>query len=115
MSLCSMQETKEIFEKAKELINAPEKWIRGAYCREAMNDTGDMVGSCLLGFCTLGSLLEASPTEVSIQALSTIFNRTNGLEDYPISVAEWNDAPERTHAEVMSAFDKAIAYCKERQ
>lgn len=95
MSLCSTQEPKEIFERAKELINTPEKWMQ--------------YGSGITSFCVLGSLAEV--LQSSTLSVSRLFARANGLEEYYIAIAEWNDTPGRTHAEVMAAFDKAIAYC----
>ena len=35
------------------------------------------------------------------------FARTVGLTSGP-DIFDWNDAPERTHADVLAAFDKAI-------
>lgn len=31
------------------------------------------------------------------------------------SIVEWNDAPERTHAEVLAAFDRAIEIAKQAE
>ena len=38
------------------------------------------------------------------------FKRVIGVKSIR-QVIKWNDAPERTHAEVIAAFDKAIAEC----
>lgn len=40
------------------------------------------------------------------------FAKLRGAANIPnlwCAIADWNDAPERTHAEVLAAFDKAIA------
>lgn len=40
-----------------------------------------------------------------VRALDALRDAIGGTD----TVIAWNDAPERTHAEVLAAFDKAIA------
>ena len=66
-------------------------------------------------FCATGAIIEAveradyqgglDPCEAVDIAQCSLFRRAN-LSHYPIEV--WNDAPGRTQAEVVAAFDKAL-------
>jgi hypothetical protein len=87
--------------KVYELLATPDKWTKGHL---ATDDMGDSVGEyspsacrwCLIGavFKCYGNFAERDPIVAAI-------NRKTG--PFP---SQWNDAPERTHAEVL-------ALCKE--
>lgn len=97
--------THEILIAAKALIDTPEKWIKGRY---AANVAGKTIGpredtaSC---FCSVGALYHLCADSFDLhQAQGKLegvipFGRDWGL-------IAFNDAS--THAEVMSAFDRAI-------
>jgi hypothetical protein len=51
-------------------------------------------------WCTVSALCQA-------HASFTVFREAIGIS-FDTGIAEWNDAPERTQAEVLVAFDKAI-------
>jgi len=75
---------------AKALIDRPEKWRKGA---SSKTDTA---------ICASQAIYEVSGTPIS--ALQSLRAAIGGKR-----IVGWNDAPERTHAEVMAAFDLAIA------
>lgn len=83
----------DVLRAAKALIDMEEKWIKGI-----MRD-GD-------ARCAVGAILLAAPTMGGYVATAKMFALAAGAE--PGRIAFWNDAPERTHAEVMAAFDRAI-------
>lgn len=86
---------------AKALIDTPEKWIKGSWEREGC-------------YCAAGALRKALNAPMM----------PSGLVDwafwnYPAvvaldqltadGIANFNDAPRTTHADIMSLFDRAIA------
>lgn len=80
--------------RAKALIDTPEKWGKDSY-----------------GFgnrpkCAMGAL-----AAVNVGVNDSIWFASSFLEAVTGAgcIESWNDEPERTHADVMSAFDKAIA------
>ena len=85
----------EVLMKAKALIGTPDRWLKGAL----NNGRG--------GFCALGAMIGATGTWSPGDAGPYFRLAATGSEDG--SIARWNNAPERTHAEVMAAFDRAIA------
>lgn len=100
--------TSEILIAAKARIDSPEKWCQGTYYRN--EDGVACPRDHARSLCSVGALLFVSPSEhesdVVIRCLSDVIDR---------SVTAWNDAPERTHPEVMAAFDRAIAIALEKE
>ena len=88
---------------AKALIDTPEKWTKG---RLRLRDKYGKV--CAM--CSIGAIYTAAEELLGPRhdAARDAFRAATGCLPFD-SVPEWNDAPERTHAEVMAAFDKAIA------
>ena len=78
---------------ARALIDTPEKWIKGSFC--------DMHGR----HCAVGALGHTDADALSYQALNDV------VGGHPIT--SWNDNRQRTHEDVMDAFDRAIALAEE--
>jgi hypothetical protein len=90
---------RDVLVAARALIENPEDWRKGAY------RTRDADGH-VLARCACGALQDASrpkragQSSAAYQALKAAMGG---------DVCEWND--DHTHAEVLAAFDKAIAEC----
>jgi hypothetical protein len=103
------QSVKDVLVKARELIATPDRWIKENIARDKPESRewiypNHPAATC---WCSVGAICAAEGLEGmwsdtrSIKALKKVL----GTDD----VSEWNDAPERTHDEVLAAFDKAIA------
>lgn len=100
--------TVAVLRKARALIDAPEKWTTGQYAKDADGGFCDTWSQATC-FCASGALLAAG--DVGLDE----FNVASGWEDaYALlsrqmrgNIIDFNDS--RTHAEVLAAFDKAIA------
>ena len=94
----------EILEEAKALIDTPEKWTKGEWTRPISDEE-----YC---HCAEGAINECLNIDFSnladVRNAHYFFTKAIGTQLIP----EWNDAPERTYAEVMEAFDKAIELAK---
>lgn len=95
----------EALRKARELISDPKRWTKGDYAR---TNTGLGVwhdsreARC---WCAIGALrLVADEYECRSLALSYLKMGTGG-----VFIDIFNDAPERSHGEVLGAFNNAIA------
>lgn len=102
-----------ILQTAKARIDTPEKWRQGWTSTASDNPDAD---------CSQTAIEHASahmaPRDYYVRrrlsggallALATAV----GIECDLAEIWRWNDAPERTHAEVMAAFDKAIALAEQ--
>lgn len=79
--------------RARKLISNPRKWCKGAMQRDG-------------AYCMLGAIAAVAAREYAgahHEALSAVGARTPGH-----SIANFNDAPATTHAQVMAIFDAAI-------
>src|SRR5476649_2905513 len=101
-----MKARTEVLQKAKELIDTPEKWGQGI---------DDLCDGKICAALAIGRVARRDTTKdfgwaFRVGDVIKFF----GQQVQASSVAEWNDVPGRTHAEVMSAFDLAIKNSEEK-
>lgn len=93
--------TAEILRAAKARIDTPEKWGQGYNLLSTPKRCSTQAISTALGLDLMDyGVLDTAPYEV----LAAVVGHDQ--------VGNWNDAPERTHADVMAAFDRAIETCE---
>ena len=100
---------------ARALIDTPAKWTQGANQRDSEgNSTVRLTGHPVVSRCASGAIqssaVEGNLISGECSILLDHFQRTIEMRTGSLysSVMHWNDYPERTHAEVMQAFDLAI-------
>lgn len=98
--------TADVLRRARVLIDSPEKWLKyavaemgGKHVRCFNGEQPDIIGADRL--CVLGAIHAAAPYGQRVR-MRSLFIKLNG------GGGIWNDAPERTHADVLRAFDRAI-------
>ncbi len=103
----------EILKAARKLISDEKCWTQGAYARECARRCSPCscrrccVLVCRRCFCQGGSRFRkcdiAGITYTNEMSEAALLLPGHGL------MWVWNDAPERTHAEILQRFDEAIA------
>lgn len=91
--------------KARAKIADPANWGKG---HRGNSEYGHRpLSSC----CAAEAIEDVEMAGKTRRAAYRALERAAGLELPPLgsAIVEWNDAPERTHADVLAAFDKAIA------
>ena len=115
------QETiKKRLRAARKLIEQPEKWTQGAFQRDAHGHEVAISHTSLhrswlprMGsHCALGAISVCCRGSEEGEVKRHLMDSINGHgpigeKDY-YGLTGWNDLPDRTHAEVMLAFDRAI-------
>ena len=111
----SKEDTHAVLVAARALLTPPAAWTRVAFARnEAGNSTisGDPSAVC---WCAVGAVNRAARTQFGVcglQAMTAVDALATALgalvADTSGGVAAYNDAPERTHEEILELFDKAI-------
>lgn len=100
----SKKTTLQVLMEARALIEKPENWCK---YDSAIDEDGVPCGPSYYAaakWCVMGAVRKFSESEDQIIIAARIFSNVVGYSP----VGDWNDAPERTHAEVLAAFDKAI-------
>ena len=96
----------EDLRKAKALIDAPEKWVKGCVERGG-------------GHCIVGAISVATGVAVGhffgTSALDVYEALQRAIGDRDAIVAHFNDNPRTQHADIMSLFDHAIAAAEQEQ
>jgi hypothetical protein len=96
--------TSEVLRQARKLIEKPEHWTRGANARKANGlqcSPNSIEAFC---FCSNGALSRVAPVFEDYNPAYLALTRVCGD-----SFISFNDAPGRTHAEVLDLLDRTIA------
>lgn len=99
---------KEILIAARAKIEAPERWGKGRFSRLSDGSPCYPDDDRAFCFCAEGAVF-ASGARWAAKAKAMTFLRDAAVGDEFTSIPDWNDAPTRTHTEVIAAFDRAIA------
>lgn len=96
---------------AKALIDAPEKWTREAFARNAQGvPTILRKATC---FCALGALDFAGHVALAYDESAEDLLKDAVPTRFMNSITAFNDHPDTTHADVMALFDRAIALAEQ--
>lgn len=97
----------KVLRDARELISHPARWTKGVNSRS-------LPGYGFTAFCSVGAIGESLDKsnrhlEEIANHISMLLARAANLSGLPMfAIPKWNDAPGRTHAEVIAAFNRAI-------
>ena len=95
--------TIEILKKARDLLSDPERWTQNVGARTAQGIPVSADSKEAVCFCASMAVVKVSNEVTPIHFPKVLdFDRWSDL-------FMWNDAPERTHAEILQRFDEAIA------
>ena len=100
-------EAVEILKRARALIETPDKWVRGAFARDADGFPVKHLSDAACKFCARGAFLRAANASVLDNHPAEIFldRAHSGKRRSYVSL---NDAEETTHADILALFDRAI-------
>lgn len=91
----------EILKAARQKITPPEAWTKRAAARDHLGATVFADDKTAVCWCSIGAVWATA--YLCDEAASYLDEVAGG------AITLFNDAPERTHAEVLAAFDRAIA------
>lgn len=104
----------ELLQLAVTVIEHPPLWTQGALARDANGMPIDPVSSAAMCRCSVGALVWAERQCVPL-AWGAYAGAGDALDQAAgTSIAHYQDAPERTHAEVLAVWRRAIAALAER-
>lgn len=91
----------ETLRRARALIERPEAWTTGELARDASRNRCEVDDPCATCWCAEGALLAAGGSAAFEAAFAFL------RAQVPKQLHRFND--ERTHADVLAAFDRAIS------
>jgi hypothetical protein len=107
------QEVITFLEGVRRRLTPPSAWTQAAYARRVsgISCTGaDRAASC---WCLLGAIdaeRHATATRSLVSQLATsAVTKTVKVRDAGLTLAGWQDAPERTHEDILAAIDATLA------
>jgi len=105
----------QVLEAASEILSDPDRWHQGNY----YSDDGE-------AYCSIGAIEKACwdmgcpaywrthADDLLREVLMEMYPDLDAPDVDHVSIAAWNDAPERLHEEVVAVFEKARALAAER-
>ena len=109
-------ETKEILQKARDLITDPAKWTTGFFARDVEGRIQAANKESTVCWCAWGAIQKVVGSDTfkrmdNLHLWDTLWNAT-GEPDYgSASHVIWSYNDNHTHEEVLAVFDKAIEAC----
>jgi hypothetical protein len=100
----------ETLEMAASLIEPEGAWTTGAFARDARHHPVPEHEDDAKCFCVAGAIYRVTISAFGASRALTFFSDALALDG---QVATWNDAPERTQAEVVAALRAAAAKARE--
>lgn len=112
----------EVLCGARELLSDQDRWTRGAFARDSIDNPIAPVKSGAVRWCLVGACVRVTHAENGLLEsrliLDNTFSIVSGLipeeftedrdDDDACKIGSWNDHPDRTHEEVIEVLDKAI-------
>jgi hypothetical protein len=93
----------EILIAARALIEAPARWTKGSFARDA--DGGAYPGKGKeVCWCFAGAIFKAANNDADGIAAERFITNVTGISN----IRRFNDHPTTTHADVLAVFDRAI-------
>lgn len=99
-------DTREVLIAARALI--AKGWTQGYLARDERGLVTRPSGDEAVCWCCIGALSAVAKCGPIWSAVDALSGAVGGAGQ----IARWNDAPKRTQAEVLEAFDRAIAACE---
>lgn len=98
----------EVLAAAADLLEKPGAWTQGVFARRENGRNAGPTYDDAVCFCAVGAVMRVVGGSRS-PAYYDAFNRLNAMarRKHFMHVAMWNDAPERTQAEVVTALRQA--------
>jgi hypothetical protein len=88
--------------RVRALLEAPERWTQMALARTAEGELCEPTDSVAVCWCLLGAFDHVERGD-DVGFIRFLEKELGG------SVTRWNDAPGRTHADVLALLDRVIA------
>jgi hypothetical protein len=93
----SAKQARETLIRARKLIESPANWDKG---------NSQKVGDC---YCAQTAIEEAANYDNNTPAYKAFLAAIGKPNDTLFDIWDWNDADERTHSDILMAFDDAIS------
>jgi hypothetical protein len=104
--------TADLLRAAHTLVTRPEQWWQcSPRSHQADKSNCICVGNAIVKVCIAAHVPIDMPFRIFAEAIGSDADRFSEICQF---IYDWNDAEERTHDEVLDAFDRAVAIAEAR-
>ena len=89
--------------KVKELLTGPEKWVKYVYAVDATGASVEPIDPRATAFCLRGAIRHCYPSPEQHKPIERM--AYSSIQAF-VCLVEWNDAPERTFADVRKLIEE---------
>ena len=109
-----MKEFVAVFRNVRGLLSDPLHWTKHALARVSRYFPVAVDHKDANCFCMIGAFHRVCGDNILRgRALSMVRDEiNNGVRGTELAISDWNDSPNRTHADVLQLLDKLIAKCE---
>ena len=104
----------ELLREARKLLEDPSHWTKGAFAKAAAGCAIASTSDNAVCWCAIGALRRFDRGGYSAAYSNAVFVLQCCVSGSG-GVAEFNDDPNTTHADVLAMFDRAIARAETKQ
>jgi hypothetical protein len=94
--------------KVKDILSDPSKWTQGFFARDKLGQPCEPLDENAVQYCIVGALMRAygrgqryAAYARAMKAIAAIYGEA------PITIDDWNDAPDRTFDDVRRVLEAA--------
>lgn len=100
----------ETLERARAKIEVPSKLYQGPYMYQAANGSRGSSGDPIAAYSVIGAIrIQSKDGQDDVAANIALDRLLAEAHTHHNTVTRWSDDPATTHAEILAAFDRAIA------
>ena len=99
----------DILKGTREILSDPARWTQNAWARNAKGQEAYPFDEEAVAFCLDGAIVRASGEDHSTKTWNALMEVSQYTGPGIVSATNWNDEPERVHADVLAVLDRAIA------
>jgi hypothetical protein len=101
----SAQKPSTVLKKARKLLSERSAWTHGYLARDRYGSPVNPHHESAISWCCFGAIDKCRGEHVRLNEIERIFRLAAKARD---GIVEFNDNPNRTHEQIIVAFDKAI-------
>jgi hypothetical protein len=102
----------EVLRQARALLTPEGAWTQGADARDWAGESISPLAPNVICRCAMGAMLAVAGSYGVIKPAEALLRRAANVNPL-VSLVDWNDERGRTQAEVLAAFDAAIAQAEQ--
>ena len=106
--MVAVQEKIDVLKMARGFIQEPDAWVQECHAQNHIGEEEDPESPDAVSFCLEGAILRALTELEEVGRGDALLEIDAEVMSSDEHICEWNDSPERTHAEVLARVNATL-------